>query len=185
MNIHFQNGINHLRSAGLFAPFGFLRSSSNTSTTTTTTSTASTTATNTTTATSTTTSATTTPLNPPTTTPTPPITAGLNDLRNSAAMNNLMSEMMRMLSAGGVPGEGGGVPRSLPNQDPPEVRYSSQLEQLAGMGFLNREANLQSNFYFFFIGFSFQSFVCMYLNKNKYNLAIIYYATKFTLWYSS
>jgi hypothetical protein len=28
-------------------------------------------------------------------------------------------------------------------QQPPEQRYSQQLEQLAAMGFLNREANLQ------------------------------------------
>lgn len=29
------------------------------------------------------------------------------------------------------------------NNQPPEERYSSQLEQLSAMGFLNREANLQ------------------------------------------
>jgi ubiquilin len=28
--------------------------------------------------------------------------------------------------------------------EPPEQRYRTQLEQLAAMGFLNREANLQS-----------------------------------------
>lgn len=28
---------------------------------------------------------------------------------------------------------------------PPEERYRTQLEQLAAMGFLNREANLQGN----------------------------------------
>ena len=31
------------------------------------------------------------------------------------------------------------------NTQPPEVRYQSQLEQLAAMGFGNREANLQGN----------------------------------------
>lgn len=30
-----------------------------------------------------------------------------------------------------------------PPQQPPEERYRSQLEQLASMGFVNREANLQ------------------------------------------
>lgn len=29
------------------------------------------------------------------------------------------------------------------SQQPPEQRYSQQLEQLTAMGFLNREANLQ------------------------------------------
>ena len=31
----------------------------------------------------------------------------------------------------------------LQNQEPPEQRYRVQLEQLAAMGFVNREANLQ------------------------------------------
>lgn len=30
------------------------------------------------------------------------------------------------------------------NAQPPEERYSSQLEQLSAMGFVNREANLQA-----------------------------------------
>lgn len=30
------------------------------------------------------------------------------------------------------------------NQIPPEQRYQAQLEQLAAMGFVNREANLQA-----------------------------------------
>lgn len=30
------------------------------------------------------------------------------------------------------------------NQVPPEERYQAQLEQLSGMGFVNREANLQA-----------------------------------------
>lgn len=32
---------------------------------------------------------------------------------------------------------------------PPEQRYSQQLEQLTAMGFLNREANLQGKFKIF------------------------------------
>lgn len=33
---------------------------------------------------------------------------------------------------------------SAANTEPPEERYSSQLEQLSAMGFVNREANLQA-----------------------------------------
>ena len=29
-------------------------------------------------------------------------------------------------------------------QEPPETRFQSQLEQLAAMGFLNREANIRA-----------------------------------------
>ena len=38
------------------------------------------------------------------------------------------------------------------SSQPPEERYRSQLEQLAAMGFINREANLQGelNLYFGF-----------------------------------
>lgn len=32
---------------------------------------------------------------------------------------------------------------------PPEERYSSQLEQLTSMGFMNREANIQGEFLLF------------------------------------
>ena len=32
-------------------------------------------------------------------------------------------------------------------QQPPEERYRSQLEQLTAMGFVNREANLQGNYF--------------------------------------
>lgn len=45
-----------------------------------------------------------------------------------------MTRMMNGLSTGN-------------NQNlPPEQRYSSQLETLASMGFVNREANLQGNY---------------------------------------
>lgn len=40
----------------------------------------------------------------------------------------------------GIGGVGGST-------QPPEERYRSQLEQLAAMGFINRDANLQGNFY--------------------------------------
>lgn len=36
-----------------------------------------------------------------------------------------------------------GMSLSADNNQPPEVRYQAQLEQLAAMGFANREANLQ------------------------------------------
>ncbi|EDW66318.1 ubiquilin-1 [Drosophila virilis] len=43
--------------------------------------------------------------------------------------------MMRMLN---------GISNNADSTQPPEVRYQSQLEQLAAMGFVNREANLQA-----------------------------------------
>lgn len=46
--------------------------------------------------------------------------------------------MNRML-AGMNAQQGGGAPAL-----PPEQRYQQQLEQLAAMGFVNREANLQA-----------------------------------------
>lgn len=52
---------------------------------------------------------------------------------NPALFSEFMSRMMNGLSTGA-------------NQNlPPEQRYSSQLETLASMGFVNREANLQGN----------------------------------------
>lgn len=38
------------------------------------------------------------------------------------------------------------MPGNSSNQ-PPEERYRSQLEQLSSMGFLNREANLQGQYF--------------------------------------
>lgn len=48
--------------------------------------------------------------------------------------------MAQMLSGGG--GGGGGI-GSQP-QRPAEEQFAAQLEQLAAMGFMNREANLQA-----------------------------------------
>jgi ubiquilin len=64
---------------------------------------------------------------PPTTTPTP-----------NPANQQLFSDFMQRMMTG------------MPNQTgqsnvPPEERYSSQLDTLASMGFVNREANLQGN----------------------------------------
>lgn len=51
---------------------------------------------------------------------------------NQALFSDFMTRMIQ-----------GMANNSNPNQ-PPEERYSSQLEQLAAMGFVNREANLQA-----------------------------------------
>ena len=55
----------------------------------------------------------------------------------------------------------GPPPRPRQPQQPPEERYRSQLEQLAAMGFINREANLQGaisiEFFFLPLWFSFSS----------------------------
>lgn len=56
---------------------------------------------------------------------------------------DLAALMARMLSSGSFGGLGGtGTPAA--NLPPPEERYRTQLEQLAGMGFVNREANIQA-----------------------------------------
>jgi len=62
------------------------------------------------------------------TTPTP---AAAGAAGNSHAFSDFMSRMMT------------GMTQNQNNQ-PPEERYRSQLEQLAAMGFVNREANLQA-----------------------------------------
>jgi ubiquilin len=54
-------------------------------------------------------------------------------------LNSMMAQMMQMLGGGA-----GGGAMGTQSTEPPEQRYSSQLEQLTAMGFLNREANLQS-----------------------------------------
>lgn len=50
---------------------------------------------------------------------------------NSDVFSQFMSRMMGSMASGNNP------------DIPPEERYSSQLEQLSAMGFVNREANLQ------------------------------------------
>lgn len=53
---------------------------------------------------------------------------------NPALFSEFMARMMNGMSTGA-------------NQNlPPEQRYSTQLETLASMGFVNREANLQGKF---------------------------------------
>jgi len=68
--------------------------------------------------------------NPAGTTP-----AGNTGMPDPANMGNLSQLMAQMFSGQGTPAA---------NQAPPEERYRSQLEQLAGMGFVNREANIQA-----------------------------------------
>uniref|UniRef100_A0A1B0GQS7 Ubiquilin-4 n=1 Tax=Phlebotomus papatasi TaxID=29031 RepID=A0A1B0GQS7_PHLPP len=75
-----------------------------------------------------------------TTTPNSTPTTGVIPPSPTAAHNpQLFSEFMARMLNGMASG-------ANPNQ-PPEERYSSQLEQLTAMGFVNREANLQGNFY--------------------------------------
>lgn len=67
-----------------------------------------------------------------TTTTTPPPTSNTRPQQN----NQLFSDFMtRMIS---------GMGNQTDTNRPPEERYSSQLEQLTSMGFVNREANLQA-----------------------------------------
>ena len=47
-----------------------------------------------------------------------------------------------MMSAGGG-GMRGGMDSLAGSTLPPEQRFASQLEQLAGMGFIDRQANIQ------------------------------------------
>lgn len=60
---------------------------------------------------------------------------------NQALFTDFMSRMMNGMASGtvgtGAPGAGGAA------QLPPEERYSTQLEHLSSMGFVNREANIQ------------------------------------------
>lgn len=56
--------------------------------------------------------------------------------QNEALFSDFMSRMLGGMSSGANPNL------------PPEERYSSQLEQLTNMGFMNREANIQGMYYF-------------------------------------
>lgn len=80
----------------------------------------------------------------PSTTATTPITAGQASATTttttttapSRPANDPFSEFMARMVAG--------VANNQENAIPPEQRYQTQLEQLAAMGFVNREANLQA-----------------------------------------
>lgn len=59
----------------------------------------------------------------------------------NAAQLGQLAQLMAQLG-GGVPGFPPSMSPFQQSSDPPEVRYQSQLEQLAAMGFVNREANV-------------------------------------------
>ncbi len=47
------------------------------------------------------------------------------------------------MTLGGMPGAGG-APAAPADNRPPEERFTSQLEQLANMGFTDRPSNIQA-----------------------------------------
>lgn len=161
-----QNGMEQLRqtSPGLFGSMGLggipnVPGSTTTGTTSSTTTGTATTAANSDSSNTTSTSTTTTTTSNSTTTPTPPpMGQGLQP--GTDAFANLMATMSQALQSGGMGNLGqmgglgggglgglaglqglGGLGGISPPANP-EQTYSSQLEQLAGMGFINREANL-------------------------------------------
>eukprot|EP00914_Ancora_sagittata_P016712 GHVO01033161.1.p1 GENE.GHVO01033161.1~~GHVO01033161.1.p1 ORF type:complete len:410 (+),score=47.25 GHVO01033161.1:118-1230(+) len=71
-----------------------------------------------------------TPTSAPSTT-SAPMGTGTTTTPSGDQMGNFMSQMIQMMGQGTL------------NQ-PPEERYAAQLEQLTGMGFVNREANIQA-----------------------------------------
>lgn len=71
-----------------------------------------------------------------TTTAPNPAAAAAGGIQNSAMFSDFMSRMVSSMTQN-------------QNNQPPEERYQSQLEQLAAMGFVNREANLQGKNLFF------------------------------------
>ncbi|CAH8866775.1 unnamed protein product [Trichobilharzia szidati] len=64
---------------------------------------------------------------------------------NQAELTTLLASMLNMMSTnnGGL-GAGAAAGGAANNTVPPEQRYQAQLEILASMGFVNREANLQA-----------------------------------------
>jgi len=73
---------------------------------------------------------------------TAPNMSGLGGGAMNADMSGMMAQMFQQMMAGGGMAGGGGA-GSMQNTQASEQRYQAQLEQLAAMGFLNREANLQ------------------------------------------
>lgn len=60
-------------------------------------------------------------------------TTNISSSASSAPLVGALSQLMAQM-----------VTSQQSNQQPPEERYRTQLEQLATMGFMNREANLQA-----------------------------------------
>ncbi|KAG8187613.1 hypothetical protein JTE90_027025 [Oedothorax gibbosus] len=65
-----------------------------------------------------------------------PNTGAPPSMNSPEAFTQLMANMLSSMAISDS--------QQQPNQPPPEERYRSQLEQLASMGFVNREANLQA-----------------------------------------
>jgi ubiquilin len=78
-----------------------------------------------------TTSGTTTSSSDTTSTPSTNTASSTNSEAAADPLSNFMAQMLQMVSTG-------------QSAQPPEQRYAAQLEQLAAMGFVNREANIQA-----------------------------------------
>nr|VZH97837.1 unnamed protein product [Spirometra erinaceieuropaei] len=59
---------------------------------------------------------------------------------NQVELATLLASMLNMMA----PTSGATPAARTPSNEPPEQRYASQLETLASMGFINREANIQA-----------------------------------------
>uniref|UniRef100_A0A0X3P4F5 Ubiquilin-1 n=1 Tax=Schistocephalus solidus TaxID=70667 RepID=A0A0X3P4F5_SCHSO len=59
---------------------------------------------------------------------------------NQVELATLLASMLNMMA----PTSGAPPAAGTPSSEPPEQRYASQLETLASMGFINREANIQA-----------------------------------------
>lgn len=64
--------------------------------------------------------------------------SGLPDGNSQQQMNNFMTQMFQLMGGAGA-GAGGAPPVGQPEQT-----YAAQLDQLASMGFVDRQANLQA-----------------------------------------
>ncbi len=90
----------------------------------------------------------TTPTTSSGTTPTPG-SSGTAPQQQGGVPNPLLQQMMAQALSGGVGGQalsggvGGQAPVETQQLAQAEVLYQSQLEQLANMGFTNRQANLR------------------------------------------
>lgn len=65
---------------------------------------------------------------------------GAQQARSPPMMNPLLQQMMM----GGMPGMGGAPAAPAVPQDPPEVRFQVQLQQMQEMGFYDAAANIRA-----------------------------------------
>ena len=91
------------------------------------------------------------------TTPAPPAAAGLPGQPQDQMFSQFMTQMMGQMRAGN------------PDQ-PPEERFASQLDQLASMGFVDRQANIQGGvcFVFYFTTNLGNKRLVLFLFQDKY-----------------